>query len=345
MEQFQGELIARVFDRGICVKCGACVNLCPYFRYFDGMVAVMDRCGAGTGRCVQICPRAGYEATSVKEGASNVAGIGPYRSAMQARARGDALRPGAQYGGVVTALVAYGLESGYLKGAVVTDRGGEFSPAGMLAESPSDVEQCAGSRYSAAGALSVLNTAIKEGKGKLAMVGLPCQMEAIERMKRSMPDGADRESRVSLRIGIFCTWALDYRRLKDFLRKNGVTGAVKKYDIPPPPAEAFIVFTQDGRKEFPLKEIRGLVQKGCSLCQDMTAEHADISIGTVEGEEHWNMVITRSERGEAFIEGALKDGILERAQLPDENLNHLLTASCNKRDRGKKAELELSRER
>jgi coenzyme F420 hydrogenase subunit beta len=170
-------------------------------------------------------------------------------------------------------------------------------------------------------------------------------MEALERMKISIPDGAERESTVSLRLGIFCTWALDYRRLKDFLSKKGVAGPIKKYDIPPPPSETFIVFTDEGRKEFALGEIRGLVQKGCSLCQDLTAENADISVGTVEGEEHWNTVIIRSDRGEAFFDGALKKKIIEKAELPDENLNHLSTASCNKRERGKKAEEDLSRKR
>jgi len=344
MEQFQGELIDRVFDRGICVKCGACVGLCPYFRYFDGIVAVMDRCVAGTGRCVQVCPRAGYKSTAPQENATDGNGIGIYRSVFKARASVDTLHEGVQYGGVVTALMAYGIESGFLGGAIVTDRGGALAPSGMLAESVTDIARCAGSRYSAAGSLAVFNKAIKDGKGNLAVVGLPCQMEALERMKHSIPDGAQRESAVSLRIGIFCTWALDYRMLKDFLRANGVTGAVKKYDIPPPPSEKFVVFTEQGRREFPLMEIRGLVQKGCSLCRDMTAEHADISIGTVEGEEQWNTVVLRTEKGEAFFEEALNKNIVEKAQLPDQNLNHLSTASRNKRKRGKNAELELSRE-
>lgn len=344
MEQFQDELIDRVFDRGICVRCGACVGLCPYFRYFDGIVAVMDRCVAGTGRCVQVCPRAGYKATAPQENDPDGRGIGIYRSVFKARALVDALHEGVQYGGVVTALLAYGMESGLFGGAVVTDRGGEFAPSGRLAESVSDVMGCAGSRYSAAGSLAVLNKAIKDGKGNLAVVGLPCQMEALERMKHSIPDGAQRESAVSLRIGIFCTWALDYRMLRDFLHANGVTGAVRKYDIPPPPSEKFVLFTEEGRREFPLREIRGLVQKGCSLCRDMTAENADISIGTVEGDERWNTVVLRSEKGEAFFEEAANKKIIEKAQLPDENLNHLSTASRNKRERGKKAEMELSRE-
>ena len=64
----QERLIADVINQGICVRCGACVGLCPYFDYFDGKVVVTDPCHADTFRCLQICPRAGYEGTTMESG-------------------------------------------------------------------------------------------------------------------------------------------------------------------------------------------------------------------------------------------------------------------------------------
>ena len=53
----QAKLIADVVDAGVCVGCGACVGLCPYFDYFNGKVVVMDRCYAEPSKCAQLCPR------------------------------------------------------------------------------------------------------------------------------------------------------------------------------------------------------------------------------------------------------------------------------------------------
>ena len=64
-QQGQHRLIDRVINQGICIRCGACVGLCPYFDYFNGKVVAMDQCSADTWRCLQLCPRAEYEETNL----------------------------------------------------------------------------------------------------------------------------------------------------------------------------------------------------------------------------------------------------------------------------------------
>jgi coenzyme F420 hydrogenase subunit beta len=66
--------------------------------------------------------------------------------------------------------------------------------------------------------------------------------------------------------------ALDYRKLRDYLKTIGIDGPIQKYDIPPPPAQIFQIQTEQGCQEFPIDEIRPSIQEGCGLCQDMTAE-------------------------------------------------------------------------
>jgi coenzyme F420 hydrogenase subunit beta len=142
---------------------------------------------------------------------------------------------------------------------------------------------------------------------------------------------------VSLKIGLFCTWALDYRKVQNYLKTIGIGGPIQKYDIPPPPAQIFQIQTEQGWQAFPLDELRPSIQEGCTLCQDMTAEWADISVGTVEGMEGWNTVVVRSERGAQLLSGYVKAGHLEIRELPEENLAHLIEASTNKRKRGNSA--------
>ena len=165
-------------------------------------------------------------------------------------------------------------------------------------------------------------------------------MEALARMKRTAPDGEERSNRVAIKMGLFCTWALDYGKLAAFLKQEKVEETILKYDIPPPPSEKFQVLTSDGWIDFPLSDLRPLVQKGCSLCQDMTAEWADISVGTVEGMEGWNTVIVRTHAGAELVSEAVKQGRLETDDLPGENLAHLKEAAGNKRERGKRAKTE-----
>jgi len=305
---------------------------------------MMDPCPAGeTFRCLQVCPRAGYEGTSSFQ-QEYPGDIGACQEILTARATDETIRMKSQYGGVVSALLIYALEKEIISSAVLTDAGDLFAPKGRLVHTRSDVVDCAGSRYSASGSLSVMNAAIKEGYSRLGVVGLPCQMESLARMRLAQPDGEERARAVSLKIGLFCTWAIDYARLEAYLVRQDVKGPVLKSDIPPPPSETFKVQTPTGWMDFPLSDIRPMVQKGCSLCEDMTGEQSDISVGTAEGRDGWNTVIARTDTGLQVLKSAIKDGWLETDDLPGANFDHLKEAARNKRKRARQAELDRSRQ-
>ena len=331
----QRALIDEIINQDLCVRCGACVGFCPYFSYFDGQVVVMDRCQASADRCFQVCPVAREQGTReplIHEGSE----IGPIERVFMARAMNSDIREVSQYGGVVTALVTYALEQGLMESAVLTDRGALFSPEGREVRDKSAVRQCSGSRYTASGGLAALNRAVKQGRRKIGVVGLPCQMSALAKMAESTEDPRDLDDRITMKLGLFCTWALDFRKLVEFLKKQGVKGPYVKFDIPPPPADIFQVESQEGWTEFPLSEIRPSIQKGCLLCEDMTAEKSDISVGVVEGQQQWNTVIVRTQRGAEFLDKASQDGWIETGPLPRENLDHLKDAARAKRERGRR---------
>jgi len=340
----QVRLVNEVIRKGICVRCGACVGLCPYFQYHDGKVVVADRCEAGTWRCIQICPRIPYDRASLYEHFYQIKEqpqvLGPYKRIIAARSAEMQIRDVAQYGGVVTALILFAIENGMINWAVLTDRGESLAPRGLLCNSREQIIACSGSRYTASAALQEVNLAIKSGKQGIGFVGLPCQMEALSRLALSEPEGRERFSSIALRVGIFCTWALDWRRLRSYLEAKGLTGIAKKYDIPPPPSEIFVVETQDAKMELPLSEIRKIIQPGCKFCEDMTAEFADISVGTLVGEEGWNTVILRTDKGVELFDRAVQAGMLEEKQLPASNLDHLKEAASNKRKKALQAREE-----
>jgi len=167
-------------------------------------------------------------------------------------------------------------------------------------------------------------------------------MEALARMRLMRPDGNERAEAVALRIGLFCTWAIDYSQLEAYLIRQEVEAPLLKFDIPPPPSEQFKVLTAGGWTHFPLSDVRQMVQNGCSVCEDMTAEQADISVGTVEGQEGWNTVIVRTDTGSQLVKRAVEEGWLETGRLPDENLDHLKEAARKKRERARRMAIESS---
>ncbi len=51
------ELVEDVFNRDLCVGCGMCVDLCPYFKSYLGKTARLFACDLKQGRCYAYCPK------------------------------------------------------------------------------------------------------------------------------------------------------------------------------------------------------------------------------------------------------------------------------------------------
>ena len=139
--------------------------------------------------------------------------------------------------------------------------------------------------------------------------------------------------RIKVLIGLFCTWALDYRRLSSYLRYMLFGERAFGYDIPPPPADVFKVRTGDGLKAFPLDEIRAMSLNACRFCDDMTAVRADVSVGALEGLDGWNTVIVRTAAGERLVRQAVEKSHLKIDELPAADLEHLKEAAVQKKER------------
>ncbi len=138
---------------------------------------------------------------------------------------------------------------------------------------------------------------------------------------------------VSTVIGLFCTWALDYRLFNAFIAGHEGIDRIRKMDIPPPPAEIMEIFADSGKIEIPLDTIRRFIPNACSCCPDMTSEFSDLSVGVLEGNPAWNTLIIRTEKGEKLAGDAQSKGYLVVERMPEENMRHLLYAAANKKKR------------
>ncbi|MCB2193371.1 MAG: Coenzyme F420 hydrogenase/dehydrogenase, beta subunit C-terminal domain [Deltaproteobacteria bacterium] len=326
-------LLAEVINPGLCVACGACLGLCPHLIFMDGQVAAPDACGLNSGRCWSFCPVAQRESLPESQGP-----IGPVLGAWQGRATAKDLEGRVQYGGVVSELLALALEQSMVGEAVVTAAGLRGAPQGIRVTERTGVLGAAGSVYAGGGALSSLNQALAEDSDHpLAVVGLPCQVQAVQAMK-SPEQHPQAAGRIHLVIGLFCTMNLPWRGLRKLLAQHGVHTTLSRADFPPPPAGIFQAWSNGAYHELPLDEVRALSYPGCAGCPDLTSEGADLSVGACEGREGWNTILARTHAGAGLLELAAGKGLLELEPADPASMEHLTQAATAKRNRAAASE-------
>ena len=331
------ELFTEIIEGGLCTLCGACTGSCPYLVYHKGRIALLDNCTLSKGQCYEYCPRTYVEMDAISEQVFGVPycedEIGVTKGVFMATSTDAHIREKAQYGGVVTTLLTLALSEGLIDSAILTKASADKSPTPFLAQDVKAVLQCGGSNYMTCPVVARLNQIPKDTNSKLGIVAMPCQVLAMTKMKQISPENRINASNIKLIVGLFCTWALSPDRFYRFLSDNLDLSLVKKFDIPPPPANSFDVYTASAKLSFPLEQIRQYAMPTCAYCLDMTSEFADISVGAAEGIEGWNTVITRTDTGVELLKLAEAKRKIEIDKLPVENLAHLKEAALLKKKR------------
>ena len=336
-------LDTQVLQKDLCTSCGACQGMCPYWSSYNGRTVWLFDCDRTEGRCQAFCPRMPYDREALRgkffEEAAVDPDIGPCRGLYLVRSASEADREGAQHGGTVTALLKLALSEGLIDGAVLNRQNGE-DPEGFLAETEADIASCRGSSFRIAPTLAVLNRALKEDRlKKLAVVGTACKTLATYKMlAKPLPDRDNNADNIALVIGLFCGWGLDWEGLKALAERYVPWEDIVHMDIPPSKYHSLEIRAKDGREvSVDLDEVTPLVRPACKACGDMTAEFADISVGSgrsADGwdvDKGWNELVVRSEKGEALLKLAREKGVLEFKELPEGALAKLKRAAAGKR--------------
>lgn len=278
-----------VIDGGLCTGCGACVSLCPLeiLRMEDHPVRIREsdvcrECGV----CYSQCPRGGL-------GIVTDHGIGKYTEIFSARARDEKIRLVAQDGGVATLLAKMLIEMDVVDAVICTVGKNRALPA--IIYDSSKVLEAGGSRYNVSSVLSLIRTAVDGGMEKLAVIGLPCHVQAVAGMRDGNVNPRIKDA-ISYVIGLFCMENFDYDRLyvERIQRKMGIRlEDIRRMEIK---KDALWIIT-DREHSIPLEDLRGEVREHCHYCPDFTAELADMSIGSVGSPSGWSTVIVRNGRG------------------------------------------------
>jgi coenzyme F420 hydrogenase subunit beta len=352
-----------VIDQGLCGRCGGCVSFCTADRIGalemgpDGFprYSSVGEC-LECGLCYLICPQTAELNEDVEERHDWKAPIGPVIDVFSLRATGHHVREAATDGGLVTALLTHMLETGVIDGAVVSRQVGLFQRESIVATSPGELLDAAGSSFSEAphlehvgeGYTSCVPIArtIREYSDrkfrKLAVVGTPCQIDAVRKMQvlNILPSDV-----IQFTVGLFCMQCFSLDRLigSPFLKAHGIElEHLRKINV----KKDFYLHMESGDViHVPLEEIESIARPACLACKRFSNDFADISVGGLGSPEGYTTAVVRTTRGKASLANALYDGALAHRPLDepqtsarekDRMLDLIIQYSKMKRARGEK---------
>ena len=338
-------LYDEVVTTGLCTGCAGCVVACPHdVLGYDDNEGVYKPfhleeeggpggCGhgdRGCTSCTRACPRFRAWEPEIDthlfgrtRAADEVAGIS--KDIILARATDAKVAEMGQDGGLVSAILIWALEHGYIDAALVSYLEGDgtsWKAIPGVARTPEEVLNAAGSRYTYSANTMAYAEAVEGGAEKLALVGMSCQSSVPPMM--TLRKAGKPARRFVLNVGLLCSKTFDdgifgelleakYGLRKQDMVKMNIKGTLQ------------IWMRDGGYHEVPLKECHAWTREGCKMCPDFAAEHADISTGGIGEDNDWTLTIVRTELGEEVITRMIDDGtIVARPAQEDEKAMKLL---------------------
>jgi coenzyme F420 hydrogenase subunit beta len=245
--------------------------------------------------------------------------LGIYTRLITAKAGYDI--PRKQSGGAVTAIVANALDEGLIDAVVtVTEDPWTLRPSSAVITKSDVLIQQAGSRYSWwVPLLAALKNAVIERKfRRIAVIGVPCAIQAIARIRTSDNDLLKPYGKaISLALGLFCTETFDYAALvqgKLKSRYNLEPYDIRKLDVR---GKLEVLKQDDSTLIVPLAELETCIRKGCNCCTDLTSVLSDISAGAVGSPRGTTTLIIRTSAGQGFVDSAVRNNKLVLCAPPD----------------------------
>ena len=322
------ELFHEVVATNLCTGCAACVMACPrdvleydhsetYHPFNVELSTAADDCvhgQRGCDICTRACPRFRdweVECDQALFGrarqADEVSGI--RRGVFLTRAADPEVLEAGQDGGLVSALLIWGLETGRVEGALTSRLSSTrlWDAEPFLATNRTEVLEAAGSRYTYAATPLAMAEAEGRGLKRLALVGMSCQASINGTLQARRVNKYAR--RIEITLGLLCSKSFAYDGMRQVITEYGVPlEDVAKVNI----KGRFQLWRRSTGElvEIPLKRMQEATREGCRLCPDFAAEHADIATGGLGQRDGWTLAVVRTQRGEDWLREAEAAGVI-----------------------------------
>jgi len=314
-----GMLMKEIIRAGICTECGTCAAVCPVLEWdhLAGQPKLIGKC-TGCGICYNQCPRTITDPIQL---------MGEFKTGYVSNTNIPEVI-GAQDGGTVTSLLIYLFDEHLIDAAIVSmkDPKNPWHPIAQIITNKDDAIKAAGSIYSHSQTVEALMDAIREGYRSIAFVGTPCNIDAVDKMTSSPAGMLKYFMRANiLKIGLFCMDSFSPEAIYPFFEQEGIDlTKVVKMDINK--GKFHIYYDHEGEpvKSYTIKQLDKFKSSSCNFCTDLTAENADISVGSVGSGPKKNTAFARTGIGAEIIEDAAKKGYIKIEPYSAINLNAVL---------------------
>ena len=257
--------------------------------------------------------------------------VGNYKKSWFAYAESDKVREKAASGGVITALLSFLLKKGEIDGALVCRSiivDGKVRPQFFIAEDENALLSAQGSKYIAVDFNQDALPLMREFKGKLAVVALPCD---TTHLRHACENDTKLKHKIALVITLFC----------GHNSRNELTDMVARKLTPQNEALSSFRYRQghwrgslqaefdNGKQvEKPFsffsiyQNLYFFSQQKCHHCNDHTGYNGDISVGDIwslrmkENPIKHNAVITRTQAGTAAFQRVIEEGVVTASAEP-----------------------------
>lgn len=339
------ELDSEIIKQGKCVYCGACGAFCANVKFDfekevpieDGSCKDVNTCRDGFGLCYNLCPKTGIEQIPLPVLDKWVFGkkqnkiLGHYIDIVSVKLTDSAKEKLPMEAGPLTALLSIAMEEGLIDCSIITDKDENFRPFPILGTNHKELFRGVGYKPNQSPTLSLVGYAINKEYTNIAVVGTPCQIQALRKLQNHPEFDYEVFDLVSLAIGIFCFGTFYNQSLTNCYKKYGINNneIIKiatdknKFNMK--------ISTNNGTTEIPLNFLyEKAIRNACFSCSDYTASFADISIGNIGSEDGWRTLIIRTERGQEIFDLALDKGVFKTNVISKDKEDTLLELTRNK---------------
>lgn len=333
--------ILKIVKYDLCTGCGTCVSLCP-----NGALEMVinkqkgiyepqlkeDKCN-NCGICYNICPGHDVDFNTLnseifdKKPADAL--IGNYVKCYIGYATDNNIRYNSASGGLITALLIFALEDGWIDGVIVTkmNRDKPLEPEPFIARTKEEIIEASKSKYCPVPVNVVLREILKsKADEKFGIVGLPCHIQGLRKAEQH---NDKLKRKIVLHVGLICNHAPTFLATEFLLKKMKIKKEeIEKLDYRGEgwPGRMKIL-TRKGEKIFIPQfssNYWGIVfnhfffPMRCTMCDDKICELSDISLGDAWMPELMknnniglSLIISRNKTSEKILSQAALKGKIE----------------------------------